>query len=268
MKVLFIGDVVGNLGRKTISQYVPLLKRKYKPQVTIINGENAANGRGITEKIYKQFLQDGADVVTLGNHAWDNRDIFEFIDDAKKMVRPANFPKGVPGVGVRFVKVNQHELAVINLQGRIFMNTLDDPFQVVDELIKECKERTDNIFVDFHAETTSEKQAMGWFLDGRCSAVIGTHTHVQTNDARILPQGTAFLSDVGMTGPWDGILGMERSAIIGKFLNQLPTRFEVPDEGRTILSACVIDIDEKTGRARKIESFVINEDHPFFEGGL
>lgn len=265
MRILFIGDVVGSLGRDTVTTYLPKLKKKYRPQVTIVNGENAAAGRGITGKIYKKFLQDGVDVVTLGNHTWDNRDIFEFIDEAKKMVRPANFPEGTPGQGIVYVKVNQFELAVINLQARSFMVDLDDPFRKAERLIAEAQKRTPLIFVDFHGETTSEKQAMGWFLDGRVSAVVGTHTHVQTNDSRILPQGTAYLSDVGMTGPYDGILGMKREAIIEKFLTALPKRFEVVEEGRAILSACVIDIDDQTGQAKRIEAFQISEDRPLAE---
>ena len=247
MKLLFVGDVVGAPGRQAIEDYLPKLKKKYKPQVTIVNGENAANGKGITEKIYKQLLQAGADVVTLGNHAFDNRDIFEFIDDAKKMVRPANYPAGVPGQGMVFVKCNQVEICVINLQGRVF------------------RKRTPIIFVDFHAEVTSEKQAMGWFLDGKVTAVIGTHTHVQTNDARILPQGTAVMCDVGMTGPYNGILGMEREAIIGKFLNQLPTRFEVSDSDEIQLSACFIECDDSTGKVKKILPIKISPDQPFME---
>ena len=234
MRVLFIGDVVGSMGREMITEYLPRLKKKFRPQVTIVNGENAAAGRGITEKIYKKFLQDGVDVVTMGNHTWDNRDIFEFIDQAKKMVRPANFPEGTPGQGIVFVKVNQLELAVINMQARSFMVDLDDPFRKINELIEEARKRTPIIFVDFHGETTSEKQAMGWFLDGKVSAVVGTHTHVQTNDARILPQGTAYLTDVGMTGPYDGILGMRREPVIEKFLTALPKRFEVVENGRGI----------------------------------
>lgn len=266
MRILFIGDVVGSLGRKTMSTYVPKLKKKYRPQVTIANGENAASGRGITEKIYKGFLQDGVDVVTLGNHTWDNREIFEFIDDAKKMIRPANFPEAsTPGKGIVYVKVNQLELAVINLQARTFMVPLDDPFTKADELITEARKRTPFIFLDFHGETTSEKQAMGWYLDGRVSAVIGTHTHVQTNDGRILPKGTAYLSDVGMTGPYDGILGMKRDAVIEKFITALPRRFEVVEEGRSILSYCVIDLDPQTGMAKRIEYNSISEDRPFQE---
>lgn len=265
MQVLFIGDVVGSLGRDTVTTYLPRLKKKYRPQVTILNGENAASGRGITGKIYKKFLADGVDVVTMGNHTWDNRDIFEFIDDAKKMVRPANFPEGTPGQGMVFVKVNTIELAVINLQARAFMMDLDDPFRKVEALVAEARCRTPFIFVDFHGETTSEKQAMGWFLDGKVSAVVGTHTHVQTNDARILPQGTAYLSDAGMTGPYDGILGMKRENVLEKFWTALPQRFEVVEKGRSILSGCLIDIDEKTGAAKKIETIQISDDRPFME---
>lgn len=265
MRVLFIGDVVGSMGREMITEYLPRLKKKFRPQVTIVNGENAAAGRGITEKIYKKFLQDGVDVVTMGNHTWDNRDIFEFIDQAKKMVRPANFPEGTPGQGIVFVKVNQLELAVINMQARSFMVDLDDPFRKINELIEEARKRTPIIFVDFHGETTSEKQAMGWFLDGKVSAVVGTHTHVQTNDARILPQGTAYLTDVGMTGPYDGILGMRREPVIEKFLTALPKRFEVVENGRRILSGCLLEIDDVTGKAKTIELIQINEDRPFLE---
>ncbi|PTO35557.1 TIGR00282 family metallophosphoesterase [Enterococcus mundtii] len=265
MRVLFIGDVVGAMGREMITEYLPRLKKKYRPQMTIVNGENAASGRGITEKIYKKFLQDGVDVVTMGNHTWDNRDIFEFIDDAKKMVRPANFPEGTPGQGIVFVKVNQLELAVINMQARSFMVDLDDPFRKMSELVEEARKRTPIIFVDFHGETTSEKQAMGWFLDGKVSAVVGTHTHVQTNDARILPQGTAYLTDVGMTGPYDGILGMRREPVIEKFLTALPKRFEVVEQGRGLLSGCILDIDDQTGQAKDIQLIQINDDRPYRE---
>ncbi|MEI5906261.1 TIGR00282 family metallophosphoesterase [Bacillus spongiae] len=264
MQLLFIGDVVGSPGRDMIKTYLPKLKEKYRPHFTIINGENSAGGRGITEKIYRQFLESGANVVTLGNHAWDNREVFEFIDGAKALVRPANFPHNAPGKGLIFQKFNALEIAVINLQARTFMPALDCPFTEAEKLVEEARERTNIIFVDFHGEATSEKQAMGWYLDGKVTAVVGTHTHVQTADERILPKGTAYLSDVGMTGPYDGILGMEREAVIGRFLTSLPTRFEVPKEGRTQLSACLIDIDEKTGKARKIQRILINDDHPFY----
>ncbi|OLN22727.1 metallophosphoesterase [Domibacillus antri] len=263
MELLFIGDVVGSPGRDMVSEYLPKLKQKYRPSITIVNGENAAGGRGITEKIYKGFMNDGANVVTLGNHAWDNRDIFEFIDTAKWLVRPANFPESVPGTGIVYVPSGELEVAVINLQGRVFMNDLDCPFKKADQLVEEARKRTPLIFVDFHAETTSEKQAMGWFLDGRVTAVVGTHTHIQTADNRVLIGGTAYLTDAGMTGPYDGILGMEKEAIIKKFQNQLPARFEVPKEGRTQLSGCLVKAERKTGRAVSIRRILINEDHPF-----
>ncbi len=264
MNLLFIGDVVGSPGRDMVKEYLPKLKEKYTPQVTIINGENAAGGKGITQKIYRQFLEQGAQAITLGNHAWDNREIFEFIDDAKYLIRPANFPNNTPGKGLIFIKINHLEVAVINLQGRTFMNPIDCPFQKADQLISIAKARTPYIFVDFHAEVTSEKQALGWYLDGRVSAVVGTHTHVQTADNRILPGGTAYLTDVGMTGPYDGILGMEKSAVLKRFLTSLPVRFEVPKDGRNQLSAVHIELDQKTGLAKKIEPILINDDHPFY----
>nr|WP_295971600.1 TIGR00282 family metallophosphoesterase [uncultured Bacillus sp.] len=264
MNILFIGDVVSSLGRDMVKMYLPKLKEKYRPHVTIINGENAAGGRGITEKIYRGFLEAGAQVVTLGNHTWDNREIYEFIDDAKYLVRPANFPENNPGKGIVYYKMNQDEVAVISLQGRTFLPPNDCPFQKADELIQEAQKRTPIIFVDFHAEATSEKQAMGWYLDGRVSAVVGTHTHVQTADKRILPQGTAYMSDVGMTGPYDGILGMEKELVLRRFLTGMPARFEAPKNGRSQLCAVSIEIDKKTGHAKKIEPIQINEEHPFY----
>lgn len=265
MKLLFVGDVVGSPGRDMVQTYLPKLKDKYKPHIVIINGENAAAGRGITEKIYRQFLENGANAVTLGNHAWDHKEIFEFIDDAKNMVRPANFPEGTPGKGITYIRWNALQVAVINLQGRTFMPPLDCPFEKAEKLVAEARKVTPIIFVDFHAEATSEKQAMGWFLDGKVTAVVGTHTHVQTADYRILPQGTAYLTDVGMTGPYDGILGMTREPIIQRFLNSLPARHTVPKDGRMQLSAVLIDIDDVSGQARKIQPILINDDHPFFE---
>lgn len=264
MNILFIGDVVSSIGRDMINEYVPKLKEKYRPHVTIINGENAAGGRGITDKIYRGFLEVGAQAVTLGNHTWDNREIFEFIDEAKYLVRPANFPDSNPGKGIVYLKMNNDEIAVISLQGRTFLPPNDCPFQKADQLIEEARMRTPIIFVDFHAEATSEKQAMGWYLDGRVSAVVGTHTHVQTADNRILPKGTAFMSDVGMTGPYDGILGMDREVVLKRFLTGMPARFEVPKTGRAQLSAVCIEIDKKSGSAKKIERILINDDHPFY----
>lgn len=264
MKILFIGDVVGSPGREMLATYLPKLKSKYKPTITIVNGENSAAGKGITEKIYKQMLAAGAQAVTLGNHTWDQRELIEVIDYCPNLIRPANFPEGVPGNGYAILKVNQLEVGVISIQGRTFLPPLDCPFKKVDELIAEIKKKTPIIFVDFHAEATSEKQAMGWYLDGRVTAVIGTHTHVQTNDYRILPNKTAYMTDVGMTGPYDGILGMERGAVLHKFLTSLPVRFEV-EKGREQLNGAIIEVDPKTGTSKSISPIIINEDHPFFE---
>lgn len=264
MKILFIGDVVGSPGRDMVQEYLPRLKQKYQPHITIVNGENAASGKGITEKIYKQFLSSGAQAVTLGNHAWDKKEIFEFIDQAPNMVRPANFPPGTPGKGLTFVKINKAEVAIINLQGRTFLPAIDDPFRKVDELIEEAKKRTNIIFIDFHAEATSEKQAMGWYVNGRASVIVGTHTHTQTADERLLPNGTAYITDVGMTGPYDGILGMDREAVLKRFQTSLPVRFEVTKEGRTQLNGIIAEVDDESGRAKKIQRIIINDDHPFF----
>jgi len=264
MRVLFVGDVVGSPGREMVKRYVPKLKDKFKPHVTIVNGENSAHGKGITEKIYHQLLEYGAKVITMGNHTWDKREIFEFIDDAKYLIRPANFPEGTPGKGITYVDVEGKELAVINLQGRTFLPAIDCPFRKALELVSEAKKRTPLIFIDFHAEATSEKQAMGWYLDGKVSAVVGTHTHVQTADERILKKGTAYITDVGMTGPYDGILGVDREAVMKKFLTSLPVRFEIA-EGRAQLNAVLVDIDNESGKATSIKRIIINDDHVFFD---
>lgn len=265
MKILFVGDVVGSPGRKMLGDYLPKLKAKYRPQLTIANGENAAGGKGITEKIYKYFLSVGVQVITMGNHTWNNREIFDFIDDAPYLIRPANFPSNNPGKGMIFIQVNDIEVAVINLQGRVFLDTLDDPFQKADELITEARKRTNIIFVDFHGEATSEKQAFGWYVDGRVSAVVGTHTHIQTADERLLTEGTAYLTDVGMTGPYDGIIGVNKDAVIRRFVTNMPARFEVDKTGGSQLNGCVVTIDPTTGKAIKIERIMINEDRPFYE---
>ncbi len=264
MKILFIGDVVGSPGRNQLQHYLPKLKQKYQPQLTIVNGENAAAGKGITEKIYKQFLEWGAQIITMGNHTWNKKEIFEFIDSAKYMIRPANFPEGTPGQGMQYINWNGIKIAVINLQGRTFLDPIDDPFRKADELVDEARKHTNIIFVDFHAEATSEKQAMAWYLDGRVSAVVGTHTHTQTADERILDSGTAYITDVGMTGPYNGILGTDREAVMKRFLTSLPVRFEVTDEGKDQLNGVIIDIDDKTGKAKNIKRILINDDHPFF----
>lgn len=263
MKILFIGDVVGLPGREMVKEYLPKLKEKYRPTMTIVNGENAAAGKGITEPIYRGFLEWGAQAITMGNHTWDRKEIFDFIDDAKYLIRPANFPENNPGKGMLFLTINGLEVAIINLQGRTFLPAIDDPFQKADELIEEARKRTNIIFIDFHGEATSEKQAFGWYVDGRVSAVVGTHTHTQTADERILPKGTAYITDVGMTGPYDGILGVEREAVLKRFLTAMPVRFEITKKGRRQLNGVLISIDKKTGKATAIKRILINDDHPF-----
>lgn len=265
MNILFIGDIVGSPGRQMLGEYLPKLKEKYYPVLTIVNGENAAAGKGITEKIYKQFMQLGVQVVTLGNHTWAKKEIIDFIDNAKNLIRPANFPENNPGKGIVYIQINDITVAVINLQGRTFLDPNDNPFTKADELITEAKKKTDIIFIDFHAEVTSEKQAFGWYVDGRASAVVGTHTHTQTADERILPNGTAYITDVGMTGPYDSILGVEKETIINRFLTNLPARFEVDKKGTNQLNGCVITIDKNTGKATKIQRILINNDHPFLQ---
>ena len=262
MRILFIGDIVCKIGREAISNYLPKLKQTYKPTVTIVNAENAAHGKGLTEKIYKSLLREGVDFMTMGNHTYGQRQIYDFIENANRMVRPANFPDEAPGVGMRYIQINEIKLAIINLQGRAFMQDIDDPFKKADALVTEAKKETDYIFVDFHAETTSEKNAMGWYLDNRVSAVVGTHTHIQTSDERILPGGTGYITDVGMTGYYDGILGINREEVITRFITSLPQRHVVPDEGRSVLSGVIIDLN-KDGKTKRIERILINDDHPF-----
>ncbi|MET1249571.1 MULTISPECIES: TIGR00282 family metallophosphoesterase [Sporolactobacillus] len=265
MKILFVGDVYGRTGRQMIEDYLPKVKSKYQPTITIVNAENAAHGKGLTRKIYRQLLEAGADMLTMGNHTWDNREIFEFIEDAKQLVRPANFPEGTPGTGIRYITLPHNtQVAVINIQGRVFLPALDDPFRVVSQLVDEARQKTPIIFVDVHAETTSEKLALGWYLDGSVSAVIGTHTHVPTADERILPRGTAYLTDVGMTGPYNGIIGVQRASVTKRFLTSMPVRFDSED-GPGQLGAVLIQIDEKTGKATKINRILINDDHLFFD---
>ncbi|GAA0461781.1 TIGR00282 family metallophosphoesterase [Alkalibacillus silvisoli] len=265
MNILFIGDIVGRPGRTALESQLSNLKKQHNADLTIVNGENAAHGKGITKKIYQQILDWGADMVTLGNHAWDKREIFDFIDEVSNLVRPANYPEGTPGTGLQFIKIGNKKVAVINIQGRTFMTPIDDPFTIVDGLIERAKKETDIIFVDFHAEATSEKQAMGWYLDGKASVVVGTHTHIQTSDERILPNKTAYITDVGMTGPYNSILGVEKEAVIRKFKTGLPVRFDIPETDQTVLSGVVVKVDSKTGEAKQIKRILINDDHLNFE---
>lgn len=267
MKILFIGDVSGKIGQQMIKDYLPRLRQRYRPQVVVVNGENAADGRGITERIYKNFMKQGVDCVTMGNHTWANYEIYDFIDETDRLIRPANYPNNemVPGKGISYIKINEQTLAVINLSGRSYMADYADPFRVGDELIEEAKKVTNHILIDIHAEVTSEKKALGLYFDGKVSAVIGTHTHVQTNDERVLPKGTAFLTDAGMTGFYDGVLGMRKETIIQRFRTQLPARFTTPETGRGQLNGCIIETDDQTGLAKSIKTIRIDGDTLFID---
>lgn len=229
MKVLVIGDVMGKAGRNSLKEY--LHKKKAEYDFVIINGENAAGGFGITAKIAEEFFSWGVDVITSGNHIWDKKEIYGYLDEEERLLRPLNYPKGVPGNGY-VIRENRkgEKVAVINIQGRVFMPEVDSPFSRIEEILDEVRKETKNIIVDFHAEASSEKVAMGYYLDGRTSLVYGTHTHIQTADDRILPKGTAYLTDLGMTGAHDSIIGMSVDTVLPKFLNSLPSRFEVASD--------------------------------------
>lgn len=252
MKILFVGDIVGRPGRFALKERLGRLVDQHRIDLVVANCENAAAGFGLTFEVAEELFGYGIDVMTSGNHIWDKREILDFLEDERRILRPANYPGEVPGRGAgSFLTNTGVSVGVLNLEGRVFMNDLDCPFQTVDRLIDEMA-GNDVLIVDMHAEATSEKMALGWYLDGRVAAVVGTHTHVQTADERILPNGTAFISDVGMTGSRDGVIGMRREPIIEKFLTQRPVRFEVAKKD-PVLSAVVIDIDEESGKSRQIE---------------
>ena len=255
MRLLFIGDIVGRAGRKVLLEKLPGLRKRYALDFVIVNGENAAGGFGITEAILNDFLEAGADCVTLGNHAFDQKDALVFIDRQPRLVRPLNLPKGTPGRGAGLYKArNGADVLVINALGRVFMTEMDCPFRAIDNEITACKLKrdADAIFVDFHAEATSEKQALAHFVDGRVSAVVGTHTHSPTSDNRVLTGGTAYMSDAGMTGDYDSILGMDRAEPIHRFLTRIPNERFTPADGLATLCGAAVDIDDKTGLARSI----------------
>lgn len=255
MRLLFLGDVVGRPGRTAVAERLPALRERWALDLVVINGENAAGGFGITEQIYEDLLAAGCDAVTLGNHAFDQREALVFIERAERLVRPVNFPRGTPGRGATMVEArNGARVLVVNVMGQSFMApTLDDPFRAADAELEACRlgEGADAIVVDFHAETTSEKQAFGHFADGRASLVVGTHTHAPTSDHRILPGGTAFMSDAGMCGDYDSVLGMKKDEPVHRFLRKLPSgRFE-PAEGEGTLSGIAVEIDGR-GLAAKV----------------
>ena len=251
--LLFIGDIVGRPGRELVRRAIPVLVSRHQVDLVIANVENAAAGFGVTPDIADDFISHGVQVMTGGNHTWDKKEIVPYFADQPCLLRPANMPAGTPGRGTFVARAtNGVPVAVINAMGRVFMTAIDDPFRVVMDEIGAVRERAKVIFVDFHAEATSEKVAMGWYLDGKVTAVVGTHTHVQTADERVLPQGTAYITDVGMTGPHDSVIGVERGAIIQRFLTGLPQRFETATENPR-LNGVVVKADETTGRALSVE---------------
>jgi hypothetical protein len=254
LRILFIGDIFGQPGRRIVKDVLPLLREELHPDLILANGENAAAGFGITPALVDELLDLGIAVLTSGNHIWDKKEIYSYLREHPdgRLLRPANYPAEAPGNGVYVGKAQDGVgYAIINLQGRVFMPAIDCPFRKADSLLAGIPQDVKIRIVDIHAEATSEKQAMGWYLDGRVTAVLGTHTHVPTADDTVLPQGTAYLTDLGMTGPYESIIGMERQAVIQKFLDQLPTRFEVA-KGDVRLSAVLLEADPQTGHALSI----------------
>lgn len=265
MRILFIGDIFGRPGRTIVKERLSTIVRENAIDLIIANGENAAAGFGITAPLAEELFDLGIDVITTGNHVWDKRELIDYYhmadgnphSPARRVLRPANYAAGLPGWGVYEGQKNGVPYAVLNLQGRVFMVSNDDPFRTADRLLKEIKAKI--VFVDFHAEATSEKVSLGWHLDGRVTVVVGTHTHIPTADARILPGGTAYITDVGMTGPYDSVIGVKKELVIGRFLDNMPVRFE-PATGDVRLSAVIVDADEKTGHARQIDQLIIRDE--------
>jgi len=248
MKILFIGDIVGSPGRQAVAAVVPRLRQERGVEFVVANGENSAHGAGLTEATVEALLGVGVDVITTGDHVWDQKGFEKVIELQPRVLRPLNYPAGTPGRGSAVVT----GVAVISLVGRVYMPACECPFRTAQSEVARLRQQTRIIIVDLHAEATSEKMAMGWFLDGQVSAVIGTHTHVPTADEQILPKGTAFISDAGMTGPHDSVLGRDKEAVIRRFLTQMPQRLEVA-EGNVLLNGVIVDVDESTGLARSIE---------------
>jgi metallophosphoesterase (TIGR00282 family) len=262
LNILFIGDIFGRPGRTIVKERLPDLVKQHSVDLVIANGENSAAGFGITPPLADELFELGIDVMTTGNHVWDKREIIDYFQmaegnphsPARRLLRPANFPANMPGQGVYEGQKNGTAYAVVNLQGRVFMGQSDDPFRIVDKILDKIKARV--IFVDFHAEATSEKNAFGWYLDGKVTAVVGTHTHIPTADERVLPKGTAYITDVGMTGPYDSVIGVKKELVIDKFVSGMPARFEAAT-GDVRLCAVVVECDAATGRATRIQRLML-----------
>jgi 2',3'-cyclic-nucleotide 2'-phosphodiesterase len=254
VKVLFVGDVVGGIGRRTLAALLPGIRERHEPDFVVVNGENAAGGVGITERTARDILETGADLITLGNHAYRHANVYEFLDREERIVRPANYPRQAPGRGVAVVESGGKQLGVVNLSGTIFLDAARSPFAEVDAALADLRGRADHVLVDMHAEATSEKVAMGWHLDGRVTACVGTHTHIATADARVLPGGTAYCTDVGMTGPRGGVIGVKRELALQRFLTMTNVRFETSDEDPW-LNAVLVEAGPD-GRATSIEQIL------------
>lgn len=253
MKVLFIGDIVGKIGRQAVKNLLPNLVNRYKIDMVIANGENAAGGFGITEKTAAELFDFGVHIITTGNHVWDKKEAVPYIVKENRILRPINYPPNTPGTGsIIFTAPSKEKIAIMNVSGRVFMNTLDCPFRVSKDEVEKLRESTNIIIIDFHAEATSEKVAFGYYMDGIVSAVIGTHTHVQTADEKILPGGTAYITDAGMTGPQTSVIGIEKEQIVERFLSQMPRKYDVAG-GEGLFSGVVIEIDEKNGKSTAIQ---------------
>jgi metallophosphoesterase (TIGR00282 family) len=253
MKILFIGDIIGKPGRQAVKSLLPNLVTMYKIDLVVANGENSAGGFGITEKTAAEIFNYGIHVITTGNHVWDKKDAIPYIAKESRILRPLNYPVGVPGAGsVTLTLPTKETVAIMNVSGRVFMNTLECPFKTAKAEAERLRQQTNIILIDLHAEATSEKTAFGYYMDGLVSAVIGTHTHVQTADEKILPNGTAYITDAGMTGPYLSIIGIEKDQIIDKFLTHMPRKYDVAG-GKTLLSGVILEIDGKSGKATAIQ---------------
>jgi metallophosphoesterase (TIGR00282 family) len=251
LNILVMGDIVGRPGRQAVRKLLPDIVSENNIDLTISNAENASGVRGLTREVMHELLGAGIDVLTMGNHVWDNKEILSFIDDEPRLIRPANYPSPCPGQGYHVYRAGfNQKIAVINVAGRVFMPALDCPFRTAEQIIADFQD-VDYIIIDIHAEATSEKQAFGYYFDGKVSAVLGTHTHIQTADERILPEGTAYITDLGMTGPIESVLGMDRHLVINKFLSQRPVRFEVA-KGPSQLQGVILELDEQTRRVAHI----------------
>jgi metallophosphoesterase (TIGR00282 family) len=260
MKLLFVGDVIGKPGRRALQHLLPRLVDRHRADYVVVNVENSAGGFGVTPDVLREIAELPIDVYTTGNHVWDKKEVYDLLEREPRLLRPANYPAGNPGKGVHLGETAAGiPVAVINLEGMVFMSNLDSPFHKADELLKRLDPKYKVILVDFHAEATSEKQAMGFYLDGRVSALLGTHTHVPTADERILPNGTALQTDAGMTGPYESVIGMRADKVLKRFLLQTPSSFEVAKRD-VRLAGTLVDIDEATGKARAIERLLVPDD--------